>query len=57
MQSYAVFANVDAFEAAGVEVLIGETLAWDDFEQLAADLTTDDSFGVGWGCARRRRRS
>jgi multiple sugar transport system substrate-binding protein len=49
MQSYVVFANVDAFEAAGVEVPTGETLAWDDFEQLAADLTTDDSFGLGWG--------
>ncbi len=44
-----MFANVDAFEAAGVEVPTGETLAWDDFEQLAADLTTDDSFGLGWG--------
>ena len=38
LQSYVVFANVDAFEAAGVEVPTGETLAWDDFEQLATDL-------------------
>ena len=49
MQSYVVFANVDAFEAAGVEVPTGETLAWDDFEALAAELTTDDGFGLGWG--------
>ena len=37
MQSYVVFANTDAFEAAGVEVPTGETLAWDDFEALAAE--------------------
>ena len=49
MQSYVVFANVDAFEAAGVEVPTGETLAWDDFEALAAELTTDDGYGLGWG--------
>jgi ABC-type glycerol-3-phosphate transport system substrate-binding protein len=49
MQSYVVFANVDAFDAAGVEVPTGETLAWDDFEALAAELTTDDGYGLGWG--------
>ena len=32
MQSYVVFANTDAFEAAGVEVPSGETLSWDDFQ-------------------------
>jgi multiple sugar transport system substrate-binding protein len=49
MQSYVVFANLDAFEAAGVEVPTGETLAWDDFQALAASLTTDDQAGLGWG--------
>jgi maltose-binding protein MalE len=49
MQSYVVFANLDAFEAAGVEVPTGETLNWDDFQALAASLTTDDQAGLGWG--------
>jgi ABC-type glycerol-3-phosphate transport system substrate-binding protein len=49
MQSYVVFANVDAFEAAGVEIPTGETLPWDDFQQLATDLTSDDAYGLGWG--------
>jgi multiple sugar transport system substrate-binding protein len=49
LQSYVVFANADAFAAAGVEIPTGDTLAWDDFEQLAADLTTNDSVGLGMG--------
>ena len=49
MQSYVVFANLDAFEAAGVEVPAGETLTWDDFQALATSLTTDDQAGLGWG--------
>jgi multiple sugar transport system substrate-binding protein len=49
MQSYVVFANLDAFEAAGVEVPTGETLSWDDFQALAASLTTDGQAGLGWG--------
>ena len=49
MQSYVVFANTDAFEAAGVEVPAAETLRWDDFQALALSLTTDDQAGVGWG--------
>lgn len=49
MQSYVVFANTDAFDAAGVEVPTGDTLSWDDFQALAASLTTDDHVGLGWG--------
>lgn len=49
LQSYVVFANVDAFEAAGLEVPSGDTLAWDDFQELAAGLTTDEQYGLGWG--------
>jgi ABC-type glycerol-3-phosphate transport system substrate-binding protein len=49
LQSYVVFANLDAFEAAGIEVPSGETLAWDDFEQLAVDLAPDGGYGLGWG--------
>lgn len=49
LQSYVVFANADAFEAAGVEIPTGDELSWDDFQQLAADLTDGDSYGIGWG--------
>lgn len=49
LQSYVVFANPAAFEAAGVELPSGDTLAWDDFQAAAEALTTDDAFGVGWG--------
>lgn len=49
MQSYVVFANTDAIEAAGAEVPTGETLSWDDFQALASTLTTDDQAGIGWG--------
>src|SRR5918994_4584160 len=49
MQSYVVFANLDAFEAAGVEVPTGESMSWDDFQALAASLTTEDQAGLGWG--------
>lgn len=49
LQSYVVFANTDAFADVGAEVPAGETLHWDDFQTLAADLTGGDSLGVGWG--------
>ena len=49
LQSYVVFVNADAFADAGVEVPAGETLAWDDFQALAAELTADGRYGVGWG--------
>jgi multiple sugar transport system substrate-binding protein len=49
LQSYVVFANTDAFADAGVEIPAGETLTWDDFQALAAELTADGSFGAGWG--------
>lgn len=49
LQSYVVFVNTDAFEAAGVEVPAGDTLSWDDFQALASSLTTDDQAGLGWG--------
>lgn len=49
LQSYVVFANLDALEAAGVAVPDGDELSWDDFQQLASDLTVDGTFGLGWG--------
>ncbi|MET0725920.1 MAG: sugar ABC transporter substrate-binding protein [Leifsonia sp.] len=49
LQSYVVFANTDAFAAAGVEVPSGDTLSWDDFQSLSTDLTAGGNFGTGWG--------
>ncbi len=49
LQSYVVFANTDAFEAAGVDVPTGDELSWDDFAKLATDLTVGGKYGLGWG--------
>ena len=49
LQTYVVFANTAAFEAAGVEVPSGEDLTWDDLQAAAKQLTTGGKFGIGWG--------
>jgi ABC-type glycerol-3-phosphate transport system substrate-binding protein len=49
LQTYVVFANTDAFAAAGVEVPTGDQLSWDDLRAAAKSLTTGGNFGVGWG--------
>ncbi|WP_440710935.1 ABC transporter substrate-binding protein [Herbiconiux sp. YIM B11900] len=49
LQTYVVFANTDAFSAAGVPVPAGDSLSWDDLQADAKQLTTGGSFGVGWG--------
>ncbi|RNE62247.1 ABC transporter substrate-binding protein [Cryobacterium tepidiphilum] len=49
MQTYVVFANTDAFAAAGVPLPDGKELSWDDFQALAKKLTADGKYGIGWG--------
>ena len=49
LQSYVAFANVDAFEAAGVPLPDGDDLAWSDFQEVAQQLTGDGKYGVCWG--------
>ena len=49
LQSYVVFANKDAFSAAGVPLPSGDELTWDDFASDAKKLATNGNFGVGWG--------
>ncbi|BDZ46303.1 ABC transporter substrate-binding protein [Naasia aerilata] len=49
LQSYVVFANKDAFDAAGVEVPTGDSMTWDEFADLSKKLTKDGKFGLGWG--------
>jgi multiple sugar transport system substrate-binding protein len=49
LQTYVVFANTDAFAAAGVDVPSGDQLTWDELRSIAKQLTADGRFGVGWG--------
>lgn len=49
LQSYMAFANADLLEAAGVEVPTGDSMTWDQFQQIAKATTTADHYGVGWG--------
>jgi multiple sugar transport system substrate-binding protein len=49
MQSYMVFANTDLLEAAGVEVPTGETMSWDELQEIAQATTTGGTYGLGWG--------
>jgi ABC-type glycerol-3-phosphate transport system substrate-binding protein len=49
LQTYVVYANTDAFAAAGVEVPTGDELTWDQLQDVSKQLTADGKFGVGWG--------
>ena len=49
LQTYVVYANTDAFAAAGVEVPTGNELTWDQLQDVSKKLTADGKFGVGWG--------
>ncbi|KAA9148466.1 sugar ABC transporter substrate-binding protein [Microbacterium lushaniae] len=49
LQSYMAFANADLLEAAGVEIPTGETMTWDELQEIAKATTTGDQFGLGWG--------
>jgi multiple sugar transport system substrate-binding protein len=49
MQSYVVFANLDAFAKAGADVPSGDTLSWGDFATLSKKLTANGNYGLGWG--------
>lgn len=49
LQSYVVFANADLLAAAGVEVPTGDTMTWDQLQEIAKATTTADHYGLGWG--------
>ena len=49
LQTYVVYANTDAFAAAGVEVPTGDELTWDNLAEISKELTSGGNFGVGWG--------
>jgi ABC-type glycerol-3-phosphate transport system substrate-binding protein len=49
LQSYMAFANADLLAAAGVEIPTGETMTWDELQEIAKATTTGDQYGLGWG--------
>lgn len=51
LQSYMVFANADLLEAAGVEIPSGDTMTWEELQEIAKATTTGDVHGLGWGLA------
>lgn len=51
LQSYMVFANVGLLEAAGVEIPTGDTMTWDQLQEMASQATADGVAGLGWGLA------
>ncbi|WP_307360088.1 ABC transporter substrate-binding protein [Microbacterium murale] len=51
LQSYMVFANADLLAAAGVEVPSGDTMTWEELQEIAKATTTGGAHGLGWGLA------
>jgi multiple sugar transport system substrate-binding protein len=49
LQSYMVFANKTLLDAAGVTIPMGDTMTWNEFQEIAKATTTGDVHGVGWG--------
>lgn len=49
LQTYVVFANTDAFQAAGIEVPDGGELRWNDLREMAAKFKEKGKYGIGWG--------
>ncbi|MBA3844217.1 MAG: extracellular solute-binding protein [Actinobacteria bacterium] len=50
LQTYNVFANVDALKAAGVKLpTVASPWTWTQFRAAAKKLTGNGKFGVGWG--------
>ncbi|WP_309104642.1 sugar ABC transporter substrate-binding protein [Microbacterium sp.] len=51
LQSYMAFANADLLEAAGVEIPTGDTMTWEELQEIAKATTTGGTYGLGWGLA------
>lgn len=51
LQSYMAFANADLLEAAGIEIPTGDTMTWDELQEIAKATTTGGTYGLGWGLA------
>lgn len=51
LQSYMVFANADLLEAAGIDIPSGDTMTWEELQEIAKATTAGDTYGLGWGLA------
>ncbi|MFJ4998775.1 ABC transporter substrate-binding protein [Microbacterium sp. NPDC088619] len=51
LQSYMVFANADLLEAAGIDIPSGDTMTWEEMQEIAKATTAGDTYGLGWGLA------
>lgn len=49
LQSYMVFANKTLLDAAGVEIPSGDTMTWEEMQEIAAATTAGGTYGLGWG--------
>ncbi|MFB9953960.1 ABC transporter substrate-binding protein [Cellulomonas denverensis] len=49
LQSYMVFANRTLLEQAGVEIPTGDTMTWDELQEIARATTSGTTAGLGWG--------
>lgn len=49
LQTYVVFANKKLLDAAGVPVPTGDSMTWDQFQEIAKKTTKPGQFGVSWG--------
>lgn len=51
LQSYVVFANKGLLDAAGVKIPQGDTMTWDELQEIAAATTKDGAWGLEIGRA------
>lgn len=49
LQTYVVFANKTLLEAAGVEIPTGDSMTWDELDEIAKATTSGDVHGITWG--------
>lgn len=49
LQSYMVFANKTLLDAAGVDIPSGDTMTWEEMQEIAAATTAGGTYGLGWG--------
>ncbi|QYM66152.1 extracellular solute-binding protein [Microbacterium sp. Se5.02b] len=49
LQTYVEFANKTLLEAAGVEIPTGDSMTWDELDEIAKATTSGDVHGITWG--------
>jgi len=49
VQSYMVFANTQLLQADGITIPTGQSMTWDQLEQIAQAATNNGVYGLGWG--------